>query len=123
MQHLHPFAYHAIEVATVRHSSPLTLGIESNCRLIDHNYNLWGRALCELDDANVSRYTKSIAWHGYGGKPQWMQKVLAAHPDAAKGYLGAILDFREVACGRRLKGRRITWQRRIYVPRFGLCIP
>lgn len=57
-------------------------GLKTQIWLIDHNYDLWGRAICELDDPNVSKYTKSVAWHGYGGKPQWMQKVLAAHPDA-----------------------------------------
>ncbi len=50
--------------------------------LIDHNYNLWGRAICELDDPAVSRVTKAIAWHGYLGEPAMVRKVLAAHPDA-----------------------------------------
>lgn len=50
--------------------------------LIDHNYNLWGRAICELDDAKVSSVTKAIAWHGYVGQPEWVQKVIAVHPDA-----------------------------------------
>ena len=50
--------------------------------LIDHNYNLWGRAICELDDEKVSRVTKAIAWHGYLGQPEWVRKVAAAHPDA-----------------------------------------
>ena len=57
-------------------------GLNTKIWLIDHNYNLWGRAICELDDPNVQKYTKSIAWHGYLGKPEWMQKVLAVHPDA-----------------------------------------
>ena len=56
-------------------------GLNTQIWLIDHNYNLWGRAICELDDPKVSKYTKSIAWHGYVGQPEWMQKVLAAHPD------------------------------------------
>lgn len=50
--------------------------------LLDHNYNLWGRVICELDDPKVAQYTKSIAWHGYVGEPEWMRKVFAAHPDA-----------------------------------------
>jgi len=57
-------------------------GLKTKIWLIDHNYNLWGRAICELDDPDVRKYTKSIAWHGYLGKPEWMQKVLAVHPDA-----------------------------------------
>jgi glucosylceramidase len=57
-------------------------GLKTKIWLIDHNYNLWGRAICELDDERVRKYTKSIAWHGYIGEPEWVQKVLAAHPDA-----------------------------------------
>jgi glucosylceramidase len=50
--------------------------------LVDHNYNLWGRAICELDDEKVSRITKAIAWHGYLGQPELVRKVAEAHPDA-----------------------------------------
>ena len=57
-------------------------GLKTKIWLLDHNYNLWGRAICELDDENVSKYTRSIAWHGYLGKPEWVQKVFAAHPEA-----------------------------------------
>jgi glucosylceramidase len=57
-------------------------GLKTKIWLLDHNYNLWGRAIAELDEAEVSKYTKSIAWHGYLGKPEWAVKVLAAHPDA-----------------------------------------
>ncbi len=57
-------------------------GLNTKIWLIDHNYNLWGRAICELDDPKVHKYTSAIAWHGYLGKPEWMQKVLAVHPDA-----------------------------------------
>lgn len=74
-----------IEVAYVgQHLGPAIekAGLKTKIWLIDHNYNLWGRAICELDDETVNRYTKSIAWHGYLGQPEWVQKVLAAHPDA-----------------------------------------
>jgi glucosylceramidase len=57
-------------------------GLKTKIWLLDHNYNLWGRAIAELDDPEVNKYTKSIAWHGYLGKPEWVEKVLAAHPDA-----------------------------------------
>lgn len=57
-------------------------GLKTKIWLLDHNYNLWGRAIAELDDGTVNKYTKSIAWHGYLGKPEWVQKVSAAHPDA-----------------------------------------
>ena len=57
-------------------------GLKTKIWLIDHNYNLWGRAICELDDEKVRKYTKSIAWHGYVGQPEWVQRVFAAHPEA-----------------------------------------
>jgi glucosylceramidase len=49
--------------------------------LVDHNYNLWGRAIAELDTPDVRRYAKAIAWHGYVGQPEWMNRVQAAYPD------------------------------------------
>lgn len=57
-------------------------GLKTKIWLLDHNYNLWGRAICELDDEKVSKVTKSIAWHGYLGTPELVRKVTAAHPDA-----------------------------------------
>jgi glucosylceramidase len=50
--------------------------------LLDHNYNLWGRVICELDDPGVSDYTRSVAWHGYAGEVSMVSKVHDAHPDA-----------------------------------------
>jgi len=50
--------------------------------LLDHNYNLWGRAICELDDPGVRKYANAIAWHGYAGDAEMMSKVHDAHPDA-----------------------------------------
>lgn len=57
-------------------------GLKTKIWLLDHNYNLWGRAICELDDEDVRKYTRAIAWHGYLGRPDWLQRVFAAHPDA-----------------------------------------
>ena len=57
-------------------------GLRTRIWLLDHNYNLWGRAICELDDEKVSKVTKSIAWHGYLGTPELVRKVSTAHPDA-----------------------------------------
>jgi glucosylceramidase len=48
--------------------------------LLDHNYNLWGRALSQLSDTRVSRYVDGVAWHGYAGQPRWMTAVHRAHP-------------------------------------------
>ncbi len=57
-------------------------GLKTKIWLIYHNYNLWGRAICELDDEKVRRYTNSIAWHGYLGQPEWVHRVFTAHPRA-----------------------------------------
>jgi glucosylceramidase len=50
--------------------------------ILDHNYNLWGRAICELDDPKLRQYAKAVAWHGYVGEPEMVSKVHDAHPDA-----------------------------------------
>ena len=57
-------------------------GIKTKIWLIDHNYNLWGRAIGELETPGVLRYSNSIAWHGYVGKPEWMDRVHTAYPNA-----------------------------------------
>jgi len=57
-------------------------GLNTKIWLLDHNYNLWGRAICELDDEKVGKVTKAIAWHGYLGSPELVRKVTSAHPDA-----------------------------------------
>jgi glucosylceramidase len=49
--------------------------------LLDHNYNLWGRAICELDEPGVKRYSRAVAWHGYAGDVSMVSKVHEAHPD------------------------------------------
>lgn len=55
--------------------------INTKIWIIDHNYNLWGRAICELDDPNVNRYVDGVAWHGYLGEPSAMTRVHEAHPE------------------------------------------
>lgn len=49
--------------------------------ILDHNYNLWGRAICELDDPELNRYVDGVAWHGYMGQPSAMTRVHEAHPE------------------------------------------
>jgi len=56
-------------------------GVKTEIWIIDHNYNLWGRALGELETPDVAKYTNSIAWHGYVGKPEWMKRVSDVHPN------------------------------------------
>jgi glucosylceramidase len=50
--------------------------------ILDHNYNLWGRAMAELDDPNLRKYCNGIAWHGYYGTPEMVSKAHEVHPDA-----------------------------------------
>jgi len=56
-------------------------GLKTKIWIIDHNYNLWGRAVCELEDAEMRKYVDGVAWHGYLGTPDWMMKVHDAQPD------------------------------------------
>ena len=55
--------------------------IKTKIWLIDHNYNLWGRAMAELEDEKVYKYADGIAWHGYLGEPSSMTRVHDAYPD------------------------------------------
>jgi glucosylceramidase len=55
--------------------------LDTKIWIIDHNYNLWGRAIAELDEADVNRYVDGVAWHGYLGQPSAMSRVHEAHPD------------------------------------------
>src|SRR5580704_2094928 len=56
-------------------------GISAKIWLIDHNYDLWGRAICELDDSDVRKYANAVAWHGYAGSVSMASRVHDAHPD------------------------------------------
>ena len=49
--------------------------------IIDHNYNLWGRALGELETPDLRKYVNAIAWHGYVGQPEWMMRVQNEYPE------------------------------------------
>ena len=49
--------------------------------ILDHNYNLWGRVVDELEDPRARKFVKGVAWHGYAGKPEQMMNVKKAFPD------------------------------------------
>lgn len=55
--------------------------LDTKIWIIDHNYNLWGRAVCELDDPAANKYIEGVAWHGYLGEPSAMTRVHNAHPE------------------------------------------
>lgn len=56
-------------------------GSKTKIWIIDHNYNLWGRACGELETPDVRKYTNAIAWHGYVGEPEWIGRVHEKYPD------------------------------------------
>jgi len=73
------------EIAFVgEHLGPLLRenGVATKIWILDHNYNLWGRAIAELDNKDLRKYCNAVAWHGYVGTPDMMSKVHEAHPDA-----------------------------------------
>jgi glucosylceramidase len=71
------------EIEFVRQLGPLLLrnGLSTKIWILDHNYNLWGRAICELEDPGLRQYCKAVAWHGYAGEAGMMSKVHDAYPD------------------------------------------
>ena len=63
--------------------------------ILDHNYNLWGRAICELDDPKVRQHVDGVAWHGYVGRDSAMTRVHEAHPDKHAYWTEGGPDFRD----------------------------
>lgn len=57
-------------------------GLSTKIWILDHNYNLWGRAVAELDDPGVHKYCSAVAFHGYVGMADQMSKFHQAYPDA-----------------------------------------
>jgi glucosylceramidase len=55
-------------------------GLDTKIWVLDHNYNLWGRAIDELSDPDLNKYVDGIAWHGYAGTPDAMSRVRQAFP-------------------------------------------
>ena len=57
-------------------------GLSTKIWILDHNYNLWGRAVAELDDPDVHKYCNAVAFHGYVGGADQMTKFHEVCPDA-----------------------------------------
>ena len=55
-------------------------GVPTKIWVVDHNYNLWGRAIGELSVPDAYEYIDGIAWHGYVGEPSAMTRVHDAFP-------------------------------------------
>jgi glucosylceramidase len=67
-----------------KHLGPLleSSGVPTKIWVLDHNYNLWGRAVCTLQDTKLRKYSNAVAWHGYYGTPEMISKVHDIYPDA-----------------------------------------
>jgi len=63
--------------------------------ILDHNYNLWGRAVDELEDRDVWKYVDGVAWHGYVGEPSGMTRVHDAFPDKHMYWTEGGPDYRD----------------------------
>jgi glucosylceramidase len=48
---------------------------------LDHNYNLFGRAIDQLSRPRIKQYVNTVAWHGYVGSPEMMRAVKEKFPD------------------------------------------
>ena len=57
-------------------------GLNTKIWILDHNYNLWGRAVCELDDPGLRQYCNAVAWHGYAGDVSMVSQAHQYHPQA-----------------------------------------
>jgi glucosylceramidase len=55
-------------------------GMATQIWILDHNYNLWGRAVDELEDPDLRKFCNSVAFHGYVGTPEMMSRVRDAFP-------------------------------------------
>jgi glucosylceramidase len=55
--------------------------LDTKIWILDHNYNLWGRAMDELGDPEVNKFVDGVAWHGYYGDTDAMTRVHNAFPD------------------------------------------
>jgi glucosylceramidase len=55
--------------------------LDTKIWILDHNYNLWGRALDELSDPELNKYVDGVAWHGYAGTVDDMTRVHEAFPE------------------------------------------
>jgi glucosylceramidase len=54
--------------------------LDTSIWLLDHNFDLWGRAMDLLSDPDVYRYVDGVAWHPYAGDPSAMSRVHSAFP-------------------------------------------
>ena len=65
--------------------------------ILDHNFNLWGRAYNTLEDPDVFRYVDGVAWHPYVGSVTAMTRIHDAFPSKhqymTEGAFGAMANL------------------------------
>jgi glucosylceramidase len=49
--------------------------------ILDHNFNLWGRVMNELENPLLNRYVDGVAWHPYVGSVTAVSRVHDLFPD------------------------------------------
>jgi glucosylceramidase len=84
------------EISFVRdHLGPLLQesGVATKIWILDHNYNLWGRVVDELQDDKLLAYASGVAWHGYYGSPDVMSKVHELYPDTEMHWTEGGADY------------------------------
>jgi glucosylceramidase len=84
------------EIEFVRnHLGPLleSSGTASKIWALDHNCNLWGRALAELEEPGLRKFCGAIAWHDYAGSAEQMSKIHDAFPDVEMHWTEGGLDY------------------------------
>jgi glucosylceramidase len=82
-----------------KHLGPLleSSGVPTKIWVLDHNYNLWGRAVCTLQDPKLRKYSNAVAWHGYLGDPEMMSKVHDIYPEAEMHWTEGGPDYTDPA--------------------------
>jgi glucosylceramidase len=86
------------EIEFVRdHLGPLlaSSGTPAKIWILDHNYNLWGRVMDELEDDKLRKYCNAVAWHGYAGTPDMMSKIQEAFPGIEMYWTEGGPDYRD----------------------------
>lgn len=73
---------------------PLLEGSGTKIWTLDHNYNLFGRAIDQLSRPRLKKYVNTVAWHGYIGDPEMMDNVKQRFPDVEMHFTECGDDFK-----------------------------
>ncbi|HXY07498.1 MAG TPA: glycoside hydrolase family 30 beta sandwich domain-containing protein [Terriglobales bacterium] len=90
------------EIEFVRdHLGPLLAenGMPVKIWILDHNYDLWGRAVGTLEDKKLRQYASGVAWHGYRGSADMMSKVHELYPDVEMHWTEGGPDYTDPSYG------------------------